>query len=61
MQSPIRIVITIATVLTVLVCLGFGIWGLIIHQILLAIVCALLVLPFAVMAYSDYKYFTNKG
>jgi hypothetical protein len=56
----VRIILAIATLLTVLFCLVLAVWGIIAHQALLAVVCALLAIMFGVfLVKSDYSYFSR--
>ena len=53
----LRVVIAVATAVTLLVLLGYTVWGLFAHQVMLSVVCALLVVPFAMFLYNDYRFF----
>ena len=58
----VRIILAIATLLTVLLCLVLVVWGIVAHQALLAVVCALLAIMFGVfLIKNDYNYFFRKG
>lgn len=54
----IRFILSVATLLTVLLCLGITIWGIVLHQTFLTGVCALLTIMFGVLLVkSDFYYF----
>lgn len=56
-MSPVwRAVFTVLTALTVLACLGFGIFGIVIGQPILVVACAGLAAIFGYFSYVDVQY-----
>jgi hypothetical protein len=57
MTQFLRILLAILTLLTTLAMLGFAIFGVVVHQWLLVVVCAALTGMFGIFVYHDYQYF----
>ncbi len=57
MLVALRIVLSIATLLTSLFMLGLSIYGLVVQQWILTVVCLFLTAGFGYFNYIDYKFF----
>ncbi len=55
MEKTLKIILAVATLLTVLLMLGGAIWGIFLHSLGMSIVCLALAAGFSVFSYHDYQ------
>jgi hypothetical protein len=60
MNRTLRIILAVATLLTTLGALGFGVYGLTIPHVGLSVTCFVLAAMFGLFVYHDYQYFFGK-